>query len=140
MTANRWWVKLFARWQARIDSVKGQIQAVSLVVTAFSTFSLVLQNAGLSEFILPLGIVIAVCGPIYAYYFFEAGVWNQVARDRNDMSGNFGSPSQWIGNEFTARAFAAYLKGEPLSEDEREVIQEELRKTFEENRDGKNIE
>jgi len=65
MTAQRWWVKAFARWQARIDSVKGQIQAGSLLVTAFSTFSLLLQSSGHGEFVRPLGVLLAVAGPVY---------------------------------------------------------------------------
>jgi hypothetical protein len=136
MTAQRWWVRLFARWQMRIDSIKGQIQAVSLAVTAFSTFSLVLQNAGLSQFVLPLGIVLAICGPIYAYLFAEGGVWNQVARDRQDMSSNFASPNQRIGTELSALALAAAMKGRELSDEEREAALSELDAAFERNRDG----
>lgn len=136
MTAQRWWVRLFARWQARIDSVKGQIQAVSLAVTAFSTFSLVLQNAGLSEYIVPLGVCLLVVGPSYAYYFMEGGVWNQVARDRQDMSSNFASPNQRIGNELGALALAAAMKGRELTDEEREAALAELDDAFERNRDG----
>lgn len=137
MTANRWWVKLFARWQARIDAIKGQIQAVSLLVTAYSTFSIVLQNFGLGRYVPILGGIIAIILPVYAYYFFEGGVWNQVARDRADMNSDFASPSQFIGNEFTARMLAAYDKGEQLTEHEREIIEKEGWRVFEENRDGK---
>jgi len=136
MTANRWWVKLFARWQARIDSVKGQIQAVSLLVTAFSTFSLVLQNAGLNEFVLPLGILIALSGPIYAYLFFEGGVWNQVSRDRVDKNSNFAGPTMRLDDEMIARGVLAAQKGEPLTEQEREAIQTELDDAWYEHRDG----
>jgi len=136
MTAQRWWVRLFARWQMRIDSIKGQIQAVSLAVTAFSTFSLVLQNAGLSQFVLPLGIVLAICGPIYAYMFAEGGVWNQVARDRQDMSSNFASPNQRIGTELSALSLAAAMKGRELTEEERDAALSELDSAFERNRDG----
>lgn len=136
MTAQRWWVRLFARWQMRIDSIKGQIQAVSLAVTAFSTFSLVLQNAGLSQFVLPLGIVLAICGPIYAYMFAEGGVWNQVARDRQDMSSNFASPNQRIGTELSALSLAAAMKGRELTDEEREAALSELDAAFDRNRDG----
>lgn len=139
MTATRWWVKLFARWQARIDSVKGQIQAISMAVTAFSTFSLVLQGFGLGRYVPYLGAVLAITGPAYAYYFFEGGVWNQVSRDRQDMSSNFASPNQWIGNEFTVRGLAAWQKGEPLTDDERRLIQGELKSVFQDNRDGKDL-
>jgi len=140
MTAVRWWVKSFARWQARIDSIKGQIQAVSLGVTAFSTFSLVLQGFGLGRYVPYIGVLLALGGPVYAYLYFEGGVWNQVARDRQDMSSNFASPSQRIGHEFTVRGLMALEKGEPLSEEERQIAQAELNQVFRDRRDGFNLE
>jgi hypothetical protein len=136
MTAQRWWVALFARWQARIDAIKGQIQAVSLAVTAFSTFSLVLQGAGLGGYIPYLGIILAIVGPAYAYYFFEGGVWNQVSRDRADMSSNFAGPGARISTEMQARALAAAMQGEQLSPDQRRAIKHEADIAFDEFRDG----
>lgn len=140
MTATRWWVKLFARWQARIDAVKGQIQAASLAVTAFSTFSLVLQNFGLGRYVPYLGAVLAIAGPAYAYYFFEGGVWNQVSRDRADMSSNFAGPASRISTEMNARALAAAMKGEGLTDEERAAIKTEADDVFEEFRDGYEME
>jgi len=136
MTANRWWVRSFARWQARIDSVKGQIQAVSLAVTAFSTFSLVLQGFGLGRFVPYLGAVLAVVGPAYAYLFFEGGVWNQVSRDRADMSGNYAAPTGRINAELLARAVAPLIVDGDLSDADREAMLEELEQAYEERRDG----
>lgn len=136
MTAQRWWVRLFARWQARIDSIKGQIQAVSLAVTAFSTFSLVLQNFGLGRYVPFLGILMAVAGPGYAYLFFEGGVWNQVSRDRADMSGNYAAPGGRINAELMARALAPIVNGGELTDEEREAINRELNRAYLEKRDG----
>ena len=136
MTAVRWWVKMFARWQARIDAVKGQVQVISIAVTGYSTFSLVLQGAGLGEFVLPLGLILVAVAPIYAYMFFEHGVWNQVSRDRADMSSNYAGPNQRIGTEFTVRGLGALEKGRELTEDERKILQKELDETFSEYRDG----
>jgi len=136
MTAQRWWVKLFARWQARIDSIKGQIQAVRLAVTAFSTFSLVLQNFGLGRYVPYLGVVLAIAGPAYAYLFFEGGVWNQVSRDRADMSGNYAAPGGRINAELTARALAPILNGGELTDEERQALLAELNRAYLEKRDG----
>jgi hypothetical protein len=136
MTAQRWWVRAFARWQARIDSVKGQIQAVSLAVTAYSTFSLLLQNVGLGRWVPVLGGALLLAGPAYAYLFFEGGVWNQVARDRADMSSNYAAPNARINSELTARGLAARDKGETLTERERDVMRQELDATFDDLRDG----
>jgi hypothetical protein len=122
-----------------LDSIKGQIQAFSLLVTGFSTFSLVLQNAGLGYLVPYLGGALALVVPVYAYYYFEGGVWNQVSRDRNDKSSNFSSPSQFIGNILAAVGVAAALKGDRLSDDERAALEAEMRDVFEEYRDGVDI-
>lgn len=140
MTATRWWVKAFARWQARIDAIKGQIQAASLAVTAFSTFSLVLQGFGLGRYVPYLGAVLAILGPTYAYLFFEGGVWNQVSRDRADMSSNFAGPAGRISTEMNGRTLTAGMKERPLTEEERRAIKSEADAVFEEYRDGYDIE
>lgn len=140
MTATRWWVRAAARWQARIDSIKGQIQSVSLLVTGFSTFSLVLQNAGLGQYVPYLGAALAGGLPAYAYLYFEGGVWNQVGRDRADKSTNFAGPAGRILAEMYARSFAAAQKGEPLTDAQREAAKAEGDATFVEYRDGYDVE
>ncbi|MFP4627187.1 MAG: hypothetical protein ACLFNI_11420 [Natronomonas sp.] len=140
MTAQRWWVRLFARWQARLDSVQGQIQMLSLAVTAYSTFSLVLQGFGLGRWVPVVGAAALLVGPGYAYLFFEGGVWNQVARDRADKSSNFAAPSQRIEKELTVRGLAAMMKGRELTAEERAIAKGELDAVFEEYRDGYELE
>jgi len=136
MTAQRWWVQVFARWQARIDSVKGQIQAISLLVTAYSTFSLLLQNSGHGEYVMPMGIILAISGPVYAYLYFEGGVWNQVNRDRADMSGDYAAPGGTINSILTAAALAPVITGEPLDKDSFEEMKESATFGFEQLREG----
>jgi len=136
MTAVRWWVRLFARWQARVDAVKGQIQAISLVVTAFSTFSLVLQNAGLGEFVAPLGIALLVGGPGYAWLYSEGGVWNQVGRDRADLGTNFAGPSMKMDDICTGAAVFAAVHNRVPDEDELEKIEQAVDGKWSEFRDG----
>lgn len=139
MTANRWWVKLAARWLARIDGVKGQVQMFSLAVTAFSTFSLVLQNAGYGH-VVPWIAIGGVCiGILYTYLYTEGGVWNQVQRDRQDLSNNFAGPNSAIQAELNARTYAAAKFGRPLTDEEREAAQVEREATFTEHRDGLEI-
>jgi len=139
MTATRWWVRLFARWQARIDSVKGQIQALSLAVTAFSTFSLLLQNAGFGAWVPYLGAVGAVGLPAYAYLFFEGGVWNQVNRDRVDRSDNFIGPGGYIAATIQARAFAEALAAAERGEDPDAAAAATVEELWREYRDGVDI-
>ncbi len=139
MTANRWWVKAAARWMARVDGVSKQVRMFSLGVTAFSTFSLLLQNSGHGELVMPLGVALLVLTPIYVYLFAEGGVWNQVARDRRDLSNNFAGPNARISNEMLARALAAWDKGEELNDRERELLQTELDAAFYDLRRGLEI-
>ncbi|QLD84629.1 hypothetical protein HWV23_02790 [Natronomonas halophila] len=139
MTANRWWVKMAARWQARIDAIQGQIQAISLLATGFSTFSIMLQGFGKGEWVPYLGALVAISLPIYAFLYFEGGVWNQVGRDRADKSSNFSAPAGRIIVEMYARSREAARRGRPLSEEERDAIKAEADAAFLEFRDGYDI-
>jgi len=125
-----------ARWLARIDGVSGQVRVFSLGVTALSTFSLVLQNSGHGDLVVPLGVAGLIGVPVYTYAYTEGGVWNQMARDRRDMSNNFAGPNGRIVSELTVRGLTAALTDEPLTDRERELIREELDSAFADLRDG----
>lgn len=136
MTASRWWVRAAARWVARINGVSEQARLAMLGLTGISTASLTLRQYGHGEYAWPL--IGAVVGGtiVYAYLFTEGGVWNQVARDRKDMSMNYSTPSMRIDDELIARGVAAGFKGAELGDGEREAIQSELDDAFTEHRDG----
>jgi len=136
MTADRWWVRKAAWWLAAVDGVSGQIQMASLGVTAFSTFGLLLQNAGLGRYVPYLGIVMAVLAILYTYYYNAGGVRNQVSRDRQDMSNNWAGPNSKIQSELIARSIIAAQKGNELTEQEREAVRNEAHTAFVEYRDG----
>lgn len=139
MTANRWWVKLAARWLARIDGVKGQVQMFSLAVTAFSTFSIMLQGFGYGYVVPYLGGAGIGGGLVYTYLYTEGGVWNQVQRDRQDLSNNFAGPNSRIQAELNARALVAAMEGRALSDEERQAVRAEADRTFRDYRDGVQI-
>jgi len=136
MTAQRWWVRWWARQLARLDGASGQIRLASLALTAFSTFSIMLQGFGLGRFVPPLGVAGAVCGWVYVYLYTEGGVWNQMARDRQDMSGNWAGPNGLIQAKMTARTLAAADLGRELTPEERAATDAEAEAVFEEHRDG----
>lgn len=93
MTANRWWVRLFARWQARINSVKGQINLVFSGMTGLGVTSGALKYYGLEQFT-PFFILATVGGiALYAYYYSEGGVWNQASKDQTDLADNYSGPT-----------------------------------------------
>lgn len=135
-TAERWWVRLAARWLARVDGVKSHIQVASLGVTAFSTFSLVLQNAGHGQMVVPLGIAGLIAMPLYTYAYSEGGVWNQVSRDRQDLSTNFSGPTMGMDDTLIGvAAFVAANERKP-NDEEREMIEEAVREQWENYREG----
>jgi len=136
MTAERWWVKLAARWLARIDGVSGMIQLAMLGLTGISTATLTLQQYGHGEYAWPLIAVVGAGTLIFTYLYTEGGVWNQVSRDRQDLSSNFAGPSMRINNELLARGMLAAQENRELSDEERHAIKRELDDAFDEYREG----
>lgn len=136
MTANRWWVRLGARWLARVDGVSGQLRLAMLGMTGVSTATVALNDYGYGEFALPFVGLTGVAGLVFAFLYTEGGVWNQMARDRQDMSSNFAGPQGRINSEMTARAIVAGFQGEPLDETQREAIGGETELTFHQYSDG----
>jgi len=136
MTANRWWVRLIARWLARIDGVKGQIQMFSLAVTAFSTFSIMLQGFGLGHIVPYLGGVAVLVGTLYVYLYTEGGVWNQVARDRQDLSTNFSGPTMAMDDTLIGISAFVAVNGRKPTKKEREMIEDAVKEQWDEYRDG----
>lgn len=135
-TAERWWVRLAARWLARIDGVSGQLRLAMLGMTGVSTGLVALKSYGLGRFAWPLIIGTGMVVVIYTYLFTEGGVWNQMARDRVDLSTNYAGPTLRIDDEMIARGLVAGTKGETLNERERSAISNELDEAFYQYRDG----
>lgn len=142
MTATRWWVRKAARWLARFDTTKEQLQAISLAVTAFSTFSIVLQNAGYGQYIPHVGVIGVVGWIVYTYYYSEGGVHNQKQRDMVDLSDNYSSPTMLMNKKLEARQLA-YL-GALVSDEEFESVIERMDELTEDEwaelRDGVDLE
>lgn len=140
MTADRTWVKAVARWLARIDGISGMLRLAMLGLTGVSTMSITLKDYGLQRFVWPLIGLLCVGTLLFAYYYTEGGVWNQVHRDKRDMSQNYATPFQRISNEMTARALYAGEKGSELSKEERDAIKQEIDMAYSEMRDGIEVE
>ncbi len=136
MTADRWWVQLAARWLARIDGVKGHVQMFSLAVTAFSTFSIMLQGFGLGQYIPYLAIVSVLIGLVYIYLYTEGGVWNQVRRDTADLSGNYAPPTMLMDDVCIAIGQFAAVHGREPTTEELEMLERSVRRQWSRYRDG----
>ncbi|MDZ7850745.1 MAG: hypothetical protein U5K70_08100 [Halodesulfurarchaeum sp.] len=135
-TAQRWWVRLAARWLARVDGVSGMIRLAMLGMTGLSTATLTLRQYGHGEYAWPLIAVVMSGTLVFTYLYTEGGVWNQMSRDRQDLSNNFAGPSMRINDELLARALLAAQEKRELSETERQAIKTELDDAFDEYRDG----
>ena len=140
MTANRWWVRTAARWLARVDGVSGMIRLAMLGLTGVSTAAFTLRQYGHGELAWPFIGVLATGTLVFTYLYTEGGVWNQMARDRQDLSSNFAGPSMRMGNELLARGILAAEERRPLTAEERRAIKAELDDAFYEYRDGIDIE
>jgi len=137
VTAVRWWVKLFARWKARISGVQADISLFYQGVTASSLGSAAMEYLGAPWWAIGLFLAFMVGMVfVYAWVYAEGGVWNQTQRDKRDMSNNFAGPNGRIVQEMHVRGWVAAEKGEPLSDDERQVIKDEMDAAFMEYRDG----
>lgn len=140
MTAQRWWVRLGARWLARVDGVSGQLRLAMLGLTGISTMTLTLRDAGLGEYAPAFTAIIAFGALGFAWLYSEGGVWNQMSRDRADMSNNYADPNGLIQSRTVARAIVAGIEGEELSQQQREAINAESRAVFANHRDGVDLE
>ncbi|WP_200531941.1 hypothetical protein [Halorubrum sp. LN27] len=136
MTATRWWVRIAARWLARIDGVSGQIRLAMLVMTGLSTATLTLRQYGYGEYAWPLIGLTAVGLLVFTFLYTEGGVWNQMARDRADLSGNYATPAAKINTEMSAVALFAALEGRPPDAEEREAMEDAVDERWEQYRDG----
>jgi len=140
MTAERWWVRLAARWLARVDGVSGMIRLAMLGLTGLSTALITLRQYGHGRLAWPFVAVVASGTLVFTYLYTEGGVWNQMSRDRQDLSSNFAGPSMRMNNELLARGLLAAEQGRELTAEERDAIKEELDEAFEEYRDGIDLE
>lgn len=135
-TADRWWVRLAARWLARIDGVSGQIRLAMLIMTGLSTATLSLQQYGLGRYAMPFVGATGIVLLGFTWAYAEGGVWNQMARDRADLSSNHATPRAKINTELTGVAIFAALEGREPTADEREAIEKAVDAQWSERRDG----
>lgn len=136
MTANRKWVRIIARWIARIDGVSKHIRLAMLSLTGISTMSIGLRQYGYSNYTVPIIGIIGFLMLIYTYLYTEGGVWNQVGRDRQDLSNNYANPNMKISNEIIGMAVFTAVKGRKPTAKERELITETVDDTWQKYREG----
>lgn len=139
MTAERWWVRFGARWIARIDSVQGHLGLVFQGMTGVSITSGALKYFGATWAVGPFLAITAICLLAYAYLYSEGGVWNQVSRDKNDMSTNFSGPNMLIDDILIATGVYAAIHGRPPDEEEQEALRSAVKGEWNQYRNGANL-
>jgi len=106
MTATRWWVKIGARWIARVNSVQPHLNLLFTAMTGIGVASGALKYYGLQQYT-PFFIALTGLATIaYAYLYSEGGVWNQTSRDKTDMSTNYSGPTMLMDAKIEARQLA----------------------------------
>lgn len=136
MTAQRWWVRYLALWQARIDSATQEINMGLRAISATGIASGALKYYGLERFVIPLLLFLAVVFGYYAKKVFDEGFKNQVSKDRAENTANFAAPNSRIITEMNGRVFVAGMKGEQLTDSERRAIEQEADSAYEKFRTG----
>jgi hypothetical protein len=139
-TAERWWVRRAARWLARLDGVSKQLRLAMLVMTGLSTATITLKQYGHGRWAVPLIGATGVGILVYTYLYTEAGVWNQMQRDRVDLSTNFAGPTMKMDDTLIGVALFAAMQNRPPNEDEFEAIEEAVGMYWHEYRDGIEVE
>lgn len=136
MTANRWWVRAIARWIARIDSVQGQLGLFFQAMTGVTLASSALGYFGAGWLILPFIVTTGSFVLAYAYLYSEGGVWNQVSRDKQDLSTNYAGPTMRIDDELIGAAVFAAVNGRAPDDSEQQVISDAVDRPWKKYRDG----
>lgn len=140
-TAVRWWVRMYARWMARVKGVQGQLSLLFQGMSGVGIASGAMKYLGAPLWAIGVfGVLFCAFLIWYIYTFSEEGVWNQVQRDRRDLSNNFAGPNGYIVSRIKAKAFVAGMQGEELSPEQEQAIEEVARKEFEQLRDGVELE
>lgn len=128
------------RWLMRFEAA-GQILSLAFQgTTAVSALSGVLAFTGYQSavpYVLGVGAV-AMFG--FAYAYVEWGIYNRKNREKEDRGNNFAKPQNAIDNAIIARDIEAARKGRPLTDDERQVIEEESFSGYLDYKDGIPIE
>ena len=107
-----------------------------LGLTGLSTATLTLRSYGHGEYAWPLIGVVGAGTVVYTYLYTEGGVWNQVSRDRQDLSTNYAGPGNKIDDTIIGAAVFAANEGRPPNEEELEAIHESVDMVWQKYRDG----
>lgn len=115
----------------------GQIFSLTFLgITAASTLTSALSDIGhewAAPFVLTGGVLLS---PVFAYAYVEWGVHNRKNREKQDRGNNFAKPQNAIDDAIIARTILAAEQGRTLKEKEREVVDKEAFRGYQDFKDG----
>lgn len=135
-TAERWWVRLAARWLARVEAVSDIVRMAMLTLTGLSTATVALSEYGYAHFAGPLIVATVGSGVAFTYFYTEGGVYNQKNRDRADLGSNYAQPGNYIDDMIIGAAMFAALHGRPPDDEEVADIEKAVGMVWSDLRDG----
>ena len=130
---------VLSRWLMRFEASNGIISLVFRGITAGSTFTAALALIGLEEYVavsIGIGLFLIVIG---SFGYVETNIYNHKNRYRQEKGNNFAKPQNIIDDVMIARAIKAIDKGETLTDNEREIVYNELIDAYNEYRNGVDI-
>lgn len=124
------------RWLMRLQAIQGIVQMISIEITAASTLSVVLQNAGYGGIVKYVFITGAIGTIIAAFLYVEFGLFNRKNRENSDRGANWSGPDSYMNSVIGACGTFVAMNQRPPTEDELEDIKESVRMPWEEYRNG----
>lgn len=124
------------RWLMRFEAAGAILRMAFLGLTAASTGTSALINAGYRELALPALAIGALGSFCFAFAYVELGVFNRKNREKMDRGDNFSGPGMYMGSSLNAIAFGAALEATENGDDPREAAQEAVASQWREYRDG----
>ncbi|MFB6200870.1 MAG: hypothetical protein ABEI98_02555 [Halorhabdus sp.] len=126
MTAERWWVRLGARWLARVEAVAPMIRMGMLTLTGVSTALVALKSYGYGEFAWPLVGLVSLGGVAFTWLYTEGGVFNQQRRDHSDLGDNYSGPTMLLEKRIQARQMARLAHSLQNGETDLDDLEDEM--------------
>lgn len=137
MTATRWWVKMYARWIARVQAVQGQLSLFFQAMSGVGIASGALKYLGAPVWAIAIFVVLLmICMVGYIWLFSEGGVFNQKNRDIQDIGSNYAAPTMAMDDTTIGVAVFVALHNRKPTKEERRMIEEGVKEQWDEYRNG----
>jgi len=115
----------FGRWIMRFEAAGQIISMVAQVTTALSALSGVLAYSGYAGYVPVVLLSGGLGGIAFVYGYTEWGIYNRKNREKQLRGKNYSKPQNAIDDAIIARTIIAAEKERTLTDEERQVIEQE---------------